>query len=186
MMTDKLSNAMPLHNSTVYECFKAVFLNPEDVADFYYGCSDFPSLGKFLKVLDKKYENLKFINKLPGGELTTLLITSKQGNLSVICKLKPEFIPKHDLPTITTLLGYVYMENLKRLYPNASVKTLGALRDFIWDNTNCAGGAEKATELLKSWNRQLNDGDDYIVLRAKDVKCPFITHKFCINKKDLY
>lgn len=78
------------------------------------------------------------------------------------------------------------MENLKSLYPNANEETLKALKDFIWDNTCCEGGAELATELLKSWNRQLNDGDDYIVLRAKDVKCPFITHKFCINKKDLY
>ena len=139
-----------------------------------------------MKVLDEKYENLKLINKLPGGELTTLFITSKQGNLSVICKLKPEFIPKHELPTITPLLGYVYIENLKHLYPNANVETLIALKDFIWDNSNCAGGADIAHELLKSWNRQLNDGDDYIVLRAKDVRCPFITHKFCINKKDLY
>lgn len=185
-MIDKLSNAMPLHDFTVYECFKAVFLNPEDVADFYYGCRDYPSLGKFLKVLDKKYENLKFINKLPGDELTTLFIQSKSGDLWVTCKLKPEFVPKHALPTITPMLGYVYMENLKSLYPNASVETLGALKDFIWDNTCCEGGAELATELLKSWNRQLNDGDDYIVLRAKDVKCPFVTHKFCINKKDLY
>lgn len=185
-MTDKLSNAMPLHGCTLYECFSAVFTNPADVTDFYYGCRDYPTITKFLKVLDKKYENLKFINKLPGGELSTLFITSKRGDLSVLCKLKPEFVPKQELPTITPLLGYVYMENLKSLYPNANEETLKALKDFIWDNTCCEGGAELATELLKSWNRQLNDGDDYIVLRAKDVRCPFITHKFCINKKDLY
>lgn len=186
-MIDKLSNAMPLHNCTTYSCFKAVFVNPEDVTDFYYGCREYTSLGAFLKVLDDKYESLKLVNtKLPGDNLTTLFISSKSGRLTVSCELKPEFVPKKELPTITPLLGYVYRENLKRLYPNANEETLKALKEFIWDNTNCAGGAEKATELIKSWNRQLNDGDDFIVLRAKDVNSPFITHKFCINKKDLY
>lgn len=185
-MIKKLSNAMPLHNHTVYEAFKAVFANPEDVTDFYYGCRDFTSLGKFLSIMDAKYDKLKHINNLPGDELGSFMIQSEHGHLTVVCRLKPEFIPRHELPTITPLLGYVYKENLKSLYPTANEETLDALKDFIWDNTNCAGGAELATELLKSWNRQLNDGDDYIVLRAKDVRCPFITHKFCINKKDLY
>ena len=185
-MIDKLSNAITLQNVTLYEAFSKVFENPQDVVDFFRGCREYHNLNAFLKVLDKKYESLKFINNLPGGELSTLFIMSKSGSLSVICKLKPEFVPKHELLTITPMLGYLYMENLKRLYPNANVETLGALKDFIWDNTNCAGGAELATELLKSWNRQLNDGDDYIVLRAKDAKSPFVTHKFCINKKDLY
>ena len=185
-MIKKLSNALPLHNHTVYEAFKAVFANPEDVTDFYYGCRDFTSFGSFLELLDKRYEQLKMINNLPGPELGSFMLQSSSGHLTVVCLLKPEFIPRHELPTITPLLGHVSIENLKHLYPNANVETLIALKDFIWDNSNCAGGAEIATEIIKSWNRQLNDGDDYIVLRAKDVRCPFITHKFCINKKDLY
>lgn len=186
-MIDKLSNALPMHGKTLYESFSVVFSNAQDVVDFYRGCRDFNGLNSFLKVLDDKYESLKFVNtKLPGDNLTTLFISSKSGRLTVSCELKPEFVPKKELPTITPLLGYVYRENLKRLYPNANEETLKALKEFIWDNTNCAGGAEKATELIKSWNRQLNDGDDFIVLRAKDVNSPFITHKFCINKKDLY
>lgn len=185
-MNKKLRHAIPLHGCTAFEALSAVFENPEDVTDFYYGCRDFSSIGSFLDLLDKRYEQLKMLNNLPGPELGSFMLQSTAGHLTVVCRLKPEFIPRHELPTITPLLGCVYIENLKALYPNANVETLIALKDFIWDNSNCAGGAEIATEIIKSWNRQLNDGDDYIVLRAKDVRCPFITHKFCINKKDLY
>ncbi len=185
-MIDKLSDAIMVQNVTLYEAFSKVFENPQDIVDFHKGCREYHSLNAFLKVLDDKYENLKVLNKLPGDDITTLIISSKGGNLVVFCKLKPEFVPKKNLPTIIPLLGYVYMESLKSLYPRANEETLKAFKEFIWDNTCCAGGAELATELLKSWNRQLNDGDDYIVLRAKDVKSPFVTHKFCINKKDLY
>lgn len=186
-MIDKLSNALPMHGKTLYESFSVVFSNAQDVVDFYRGCRDFNGLNSFLKVLDDKYEMLKILNtKVPGDDITTLFICSKSGNLTVTCKLRPEYIPKKELPTITPLLGYVYIEKLKMLYPRANEEALEAFKSFIWDNTACVGGNEKATELLKAWNRQLNDGDDFIVLRAKDSHNPFITHKFCINKKDLY
>lgn len=188
-MIDKLSNAMPFQNCSSYECFRVVFTNPKDVTDFYRGCRDWANLTSFIKELDNEYEVLKMLNgrlKATEEPFDFISLRSKEGGLSVLCKLKPEFVPKKSLQTITPLLGYVYMENLKWLYPQANEETLKALKEFIWDNTNCADGAEKATELIKSWNRQLNDGDDFIVLRAKDCHNPFVSHKLCINKKDLY
>lgn len=185
-MIDKLSNAMPLQKYSSYECFKAVFTNPEDVIDFYRGCRDYSDLTSFIKELDKEYEVLKMLNKRTSDPFDTFYLRSKNGGLTATCKLKSKYVPKKELPTITPLLGYVYIEKLKMLYPRANEEALEAFKSFIWDNTACVGGNEKATELLKAWNRQLNDGDDFIVLRAKDSHNPFITHKFCINKKDLY
>ena len=109
-------------------------------------------------------------------------IISKQGGLVLTCLLKPEYVLKKPLPVTDELS----LNTLKKFYPNAKEEALLAFNDFIFYNTDFEGGAERAPELIKEWNRQLNDGDDYIVLRVKDEDNPFITHKLCINKKDLY
>ena len=181
-MTKKLSDVIPRSYTTYSEAFATVFINADDVADYFAGCRDYPSFTSFLKRLDHEYELLKVLNANSSKPLDFFSIISKHGGLVLTCLLKPEYVLKKPLPVTAELS----LNALKKFYPNAKEEALLAFNDFIFYNTNFEDGAERAPELIKEWNRQLNDGDDYIVLRMKDEDSPFITHKLCINKKDLY
>lgn len=181
-MANKLSDVIPRSYATYTEAFATVFSNADDVSDFFAGCRDYPTFTSFLNRLDREYELLKVLNENSSKPLDFFSIISNQGGLVVTCLLRPKYVLQKTLP-LTTKLS---VEVLKKFYPNAKEKTLLAFKNFICDNTKHEGGEEKASELIKEWNRQLNDGDDYIVLRVTDADNPFITHKFCINKKDLY
>lgn len=181
-MAKKLSDDIPRSYTTYAGAFATVFVNADDVADFFAGCRDYPTFTSFLNRLDHEYELLKVLNANSSKPLDFFSIISKTGGLVVTCLLKPEYVLKKPLPVTDALP----LNTLKKFYPNAKEDALLAFYDFIFYNTDFEGGAEKTHELIKEWNRQLNDGDAYIVLRVKDEDNPFITHKLCINKKDLY
>lgn len=181
-MVKKLSDAIPRSYTTYAGAFATVFTNADDVEDFFAGCRDYPTFISFLNRLDHEYELLKVLNEHSSKPLDFFSIISKNGGLVVTCLLKPEYVLKKPLPVTNEMS----LNTLKKFYPNAKEEALLAFNDFIFYNTDLEGGAERAPELIKEWNRQLNDGDDYIVLRVKDEDNPFITHKLCINKKDLY
>lgn len=181
-MAKKLSDAIPRSYATYAEAFATVFVNADDVADYFAGCRDYPTFISFLNRLDHEYELLKVLNANSSKPLNFFSIISKQGGLVLTCLLKPEYVLKKPLPVTDALP----LNTLKKFYPNAKDEALLAFYDFIFYNTDFEGSAENTHELIKEWNRQLNDGDDYIVLRVKDEDNPFITHKLCINKKDLY
>lgn len=181
-MAKKLSDVIPRSYTTYAEAFGTVFINADDVADYFAGCRDYPTFTSFLNRLDHEYELLKVLNENSSKPLAFFNIISKHGSHSVTCILRPEYVLKKPLPVTDELS----LNTLKKFYPNAKEDALLAFCDFIFYNTDFEGGAEKTHELIKEWNRQLNDGDGYIVLRVKDEDNPFITHKLCINKKDLY
>lgn len=181
-MAKNLSDVIPRSYTTYAEAFATVFVNADDVADYFAGCRDYPTFTSFLNRLDHEYELLKVLNANSSKPLDFFSIISKQGGLVLTCLLKPEYVLKKPLPVTAELS----LNALKKFYPNAKEEALLAFNDFIFYNTDFEDGAERAPELIKEWNRQLNDGDDYIVLRMKDEDSPFITHKLCINKKDLY
>lgn len=181
-MAKNLSDVIPRSYKTYAEAFATVFVNADDVADYFAGCRDYPTFTSFLNRLDHEYELLKVLNANSSKPLDFFSIISKQGGLVLTCLLKPEYVIKKPLPVTDALP----LNTLKKFYPNAKEEALLAFYDFVYYNTNFKGGSEKTHELIKEWNRQLNDGDDYIVLRVKDEDNPFITHKLCINKKDLY
>lgn len=181
-MTKKLSDVIPRSYTTYSEAFATVFINADDVADYFAGCRDYPTFTSFLNRLDHEYELLKVLNANSSKTLDFFSIVSKHGGLVLTCLLKPEYVLKKTLPVTAELS----LNALKKLYPNAKEEALLAFNAFIFYNTDFEDGAERVPELIKEWNRQLNDGDDYIVLRVKDKDSPFITHKLCINKKDLY
>ena len=181
-MAKNLSDVIPRSYTTYAEAFATVFVNADDVADYFAGCRDYPTFTSFLKRLDHEYELLKVLNANSSKPLDFFSIISKQGGLVLTCLLKPEYVLKKPLPVTDELS----LDTMKKFYPNAKEEALLAFCDFIFYNTDFEEGAEKTHELIKEWNRQLNDGDDYIVLRVKDEDNPFITHKLCINKKDLY
>jgi len=181
-MAKKLSDVISRSYTTYAEAFGTVFVNSDDIADFFAGCRDYPTFTSFLNRLDHEYELLKVLNANSSKPLDFFNIISKHGSHSVTCILKPEYVLKKPLPVTDALP----LDTLKKFYPNAKEEALLAFYDFISYNTDFEDGAEKTHELIKEWNRQLNDGDGYIVLRVKDEDNPFITHKLCINKKDLY
>lgn len=181
-MAKNLSDVIPRSYTTYAEAFATVFVNADDVADYFAGCRDYPTFTSFLNRLDHEYELLKVLNANSSKPLDFFSIISKQGGLVLTCLLKPEYVLKKTLP-VTDALS---LNTLKKFYPNAKEEALLAFYDFIFYNIDFEVGAEKVHELIKEWNRQLNDGDDYIVLRVKDEDNPCITHKLCINKKDLY
>lgn len=181
-MAKKLSDVIPRSYATYTEALATVFSNADDVSDFFAGCRDYPTFNSFLSRLDREYELLKVLNENSSKPLDFFLIISNQGGLVVTCRLMPKYVLQNTLPPTEELS----LNTLKKYYPNAKEEALLAFYDFIFYHTDLEGGAEKASELIKEWNRQLNDGDDYIVLRVKDEDNPFITHKLCINKKDLY
>lgn len=181
-MAKNLSDVIPRSYTTYAEAFATVFVNADDVADYFAGCRDYPTFNSFLNRLDHEYELLKVLNANSSKPLDFFSIISKQGGLVLTCLLKPEYVLKKPLPVTDALP----LNTLKKFYPNAKEEALLAFYDFIFYNIDLEGGAEKVHELIKEWNRQLNDGDDYIVLRVKDEDNPCITHKLCINKKDLY
>lgn len=181
-MAKNLSDVIPRSYTTYAEAFATVFVNADDVADYFAGCRDYPTFNSFLNRLDHEYELLKVLNANSSKPLDFFSIISKQGGLVLTCLLKPEYVLKKPLP-VTDALS---LNTLKKFYPNAKEEALLAFYDFIFYNIDFEVGAEKVHELIKEWNRQLNDGDDYIVLRVKDEDNPCITHKLCINKKDLY
>lgn len=181
-MAKNLSDVIPRSYTTYAEAFATVFVNADDVADCFAGCRDYPTFNSFLNRLDHEYELLKVLNANSSKPLDFFSIISKQGGLVLTCLLKPEYVLKKPLPVTDALP----LNTLKKFYPNAKEEALLAFYDFIFYNIDLEGGAEKVHELIKEWNRQLNDGDDYIVLRVKDEDNPCITHKLCINKKDLY
>lgn len=181
-MANNLSDVIPRSYATYTEALATVFSNADDVSDFFAGCRDYPTFNSFLKRLDHEYELLKVLNQNSSKPLDFFSIISKQGGLVITCLLKPKYVLQNLLPPTEE----VSMNTLKKYYPNAKEDALLAFNDFIYYNTDLEDGAERAHELIKEWNRQLNDGDDYIVLRLKDEDNPYITHKLCINKKDLY
>lgn len=181
-MAKNLSDVIPRSYTTYAEAFATVFVNADDVADYFAGCRDYPTFTSFLNRLDHEYELLKVLNANSSKPLDFFSIISKQGGLVLTCLLKPEYVLKKPLPVTDELS----LNTLKKFYPNAKDEALLAFYDFIFYNIDFECGAEKVHELIKEWNRQLNDGDDYIVLRVKDEDNPCITHKLCINKKDLY
>lgn len=181
-MAKNLSDVIPRSYTTYAEAFATVFVNADDVADYFAGCRDYPTFTSFLNRLDHEYELLKVLNANSSKPLDFFSIISKQGGLVLTCLLKPEYVLKKPLPVTDEFS----LNTLKKFYPNAKEEALLAFNDFIFYNVDFEGGVEGTTELIKEWNRQLNDGDDYIVLRVKDEDSPFITHKLCINKKDLY
>lgn len=181
-MAKNLSDVIPRSYTTYAEAFATVFVNADDVADYFAGCRDYPTFTSFLNRLDHEYELLKVLNANSSKPLDFFSIISKQGGLVLTCLLKPEYVLKKPLPVTDALA----LNTLKKFYPNAKEEALLAFYDFIFYNIDLEGGAEKVHELIKEWNRQLNDGDDYIVLRVKDEDNTRITHKLCINKKDLY
>lgn len=181
-MAKKLSDVIPRSYTTYAEAFATVFINADDVADYFAGCRDYPTFTSFLNRLDHEYELLKVLNANSSKPLDFFSIISKHGGLVLTCLLRPEYVLKKPLPVTDELS----LNTLQKFYPNAKDEALLAFNDFIFYNVDFEGGAEKVHELIKEWNRQLNDGDDYIVLRVKDEDNPCITHKLCINKKDLY
>lgn len=181
-MAKNLSDVIPRSYTTYAEAFATVFVNADDVADYFAGCRDYPTFTSFLNRLDHEYELLKVLNANSSKPLDFFSIISKQGGLVLTCLLKPEYVLKKPLPVTDELS----LNTLNKFYPNAKEEALLAFYDFICYNIDLEGDAEKVHELIKEWNRQLNDGDDYIVLRLKDEDNPYITHKLCINKKDLY
>lgn len=181
-MTKKLSDVIPRSYTTYSEAFATVFINADDVADYFAGCRDYPTFSSFLNQLDHEYELLKVLNANSSKPLDFFSIISKHGGLVLTCLLRPEYVLKKPLPVTDALP----LNTLKKFYPNAKEEALLAFYDFIFYNVDLESGKERVHELIKEWNRQLNDGDDYIVLRVKDEDTPFITHKLCINKKDLY
>lgn len=181
-MTKKLSDVIPRSYTTYAEAFATVFVNADDVADYFAGCRDYPTFTSFLNRLDHEYELLKVLNANSSKPLDFFSIISKHGGLVLTCLLRPEYVLKKPLPVTDALP----LNTLKKFYPNAKEEALLAFYDFIFYNVDLEGGEERVHELIKEWNRQLNDGDDYIVLRVKDEDTPFITHKLCINKKDLF
>jgi hypothetical protein len=181
-MANKLSDAIPRSYATYTEALATVFSNADDVSDFFAGCRDYPTFTSFLNRLDREYELLKVLNENSSKPLDFFSIISNQGGLVVTCLLRPKYVLQKPLPATDELS----LNTLKKFYPNAKEEALLAFNDFIFYNTDLEGYAERVPELIKEWNRQLNDGDDYIVLRMKDEDNPCITHKLCINKKDLY
>lgn len=181
-MAKNLSDVIPRSYTTYAEAFATVFVNADDVADYFAGCRDYPTFTSFLNRLDHEYELLKVLNANSSKPLDFFSIISKQGGLVLTCLLRPEYVLKKPLPVTDEFS----LNTLKKFYPNAKEEALLAFYDFIFYNIDLKGDAEKVHELIKEWNRQLNDGDDYIVLRVKDEDKPCITHKLCINKKDLY
>lgn len=181
-MANKLSDVIPRSYATYTEALATVFSNADDVSDFFAGCRDYPTFTSFLHRLDHEYELLKVLNANSSKPLDFFSIISNQGGLVVTCLLKPKYVLQKLLPVTEELS----LNTLKKFYPNAREDALLAFNDFIFYNIDFESGTERAVELIKEWNRQLNDGDDYIVLRVKDEDNPCITHKLCINKKDLY
>ena len=181
-MIEKLSKALTVQNATLYEAFSKVFENPNDVVDFYRGCRDYSCLNSFLKKLDTEYEILRMLNQNAVKPLDMMTLLSKTKGLWVNCKLKPEYIPQKQLPTITPTKHYCNYDEFRKLYPNADRDALMTIINFVllYEKDSPKGSA-----LLKSFNRQLNDGDAYIVLRIKDDFMEGLSHKLLIKKSDL-
>lgn len=178
-MIDKLSSILTRGHETPFGAFCRVFKNPNDVCDFYNGCRDYHCWNHFMKRLDQEYDFLKMLNQNADKPFDELTIRSKSGDLWVNCKLKPEYTPRKEFPTITPTKHYCNYDEFRKLYPNAKGETLGDIIGFVLCYED---DSPKGSELLKSFNRQLNDEDDYIVLRCK---VGTLSHKLLIKKSDL-